>query len=454
MKPLLFQGGKGRDGEKGRLLLMKKRLRRQRLTGYAEKKWYLCRQEWKDTIFSLGNENNAKGGSSMQYYFDGDSNLYGTAGKEFSMPARTKQMGSIENHVKIFVEDYVYTYLYQYGRSGGGKEKLAALIGKHYEIEGQDVLMISGAIQGKGTVQQNGVECFSEETWEYIGGQMQTYFKGMTVVGWVHCQPSFGAFLMARDEGFHKEYFREKWQVLFVIDTMDKLDTFYIYNEDGTGLRQARGYFVYYDRNREMQEYMLENSMIRPREGEGTNRQAEPEALAAEPTEGRARQRRKPSAEERMDAAKEIRRVLQKREKEVKQAKKEHDRVLATVSCVLCVVCVCMGLAMMQSLDRLRMVETELLAMQTSYQTLAEDFEGVKVQSVFAVQQAESIQKAESTAEKVTTKKYTVESGDSLGYISRKFYGDNSGIQRIMEANGLENADMIYEGQALWIPEG
>ncbi|MGN0136530.1 LysM peptidoglycan-binding domain-containing protein [Anaerotignum sp.] len=391
----------------------------------------------------------------MQYYFDGDSNLYGTAGKEFSMPARTKQMGSIENHVKIFVEDYVYTYLYQYGRSGGGKEKLAALIGKHYEIEGQDVLVISGAIQGKGTVQQNGVECFSEETWEYIGGQMQTYFKGMALVGWVHCQPSFGAFLMARDEVFHKEYFKEKWQVLFVVDTMDKLDTFYIYNEDGTGLRQARGYFVYYDKNREMQEYMLENSMIRPKGGEQEEPRRQKEDFPKEPGTERVRQRRKPTAEERMDAAKEIRRVLQKREKKVEQAKKEHDRTLAAVSCVLCVVCVCMGLAMMQSMDRLRTVETELLAVQTSYQTLAEDFEGVKVQSVFAVQQAERQEATEpASTEKVTNKKYIVESGDSLGYISRKFYGDNSGITRIMEANGLKNADMIYEGQALWIPEG
>ena len=236
-----------------------------------------------------------------------------------------------------------------------------------------------------------------------------------------------------------------------MVDTMDKLDTFYIYNEEGKGLRQARGYFVYYDKNREMQEYMMENSMIRPREeAEEGGRQAE--VFAAEQTEGRQRQRRKPTAEERMDAAKEIRKVLQKREKEVKQAKKEHDRVLAAVSGVLCVVCICMGLAMMQSLDRLRMVETELMAMQTSYQTLAEDFEGVKVQSVFAVQQAENVQQS-ATAEKVTNKKYTVESGDSLGYISRKFYGDNSGIARIMEANGLEDADMIYEGQALWIPE-
>ena len=390
----------------------------------------------------------------MEYYFDGDSNLYDKTEKEFSSPARVKQMRSIEGSVKIFVEDYVYTYLYQYGRSGGGREKLAALIGRHYVVNGQETVVISGAIQGKGTIQENGMERFSEETWEYIGGQMQTYFKGMSIVGWVHCQPGFGTFLMAKDESFHREYFREKWQVLFVLDTVDKLDTCYIYNEEGTSLRQARGYFIYYDKNREMQEYMLENSLVRPKETEGEKEQQERKRISAADGEEKAeeRRRRKPTPEERMDAAKDIRRVLKKREAAVKQAKKEHDRLLAAVSCVLCVVCVSLGVAMMQSLDRLRTVETELMAMQTSYETLAEDFEGVKVQQVFAVQQAETqADTAESNTEK--TKKYIVEGGDSLGYISRKFYGDNSGVTRIMDMNGLMDADMIYEGQVLWIPE-
>ena len=251
---------------------------------------------------------------------------------------------------------------------------------------------------------------------------------------------------MAKDEGFHREYFREKWQVLFVLDTVDKLDTFYIYNEEGTGLRQAKGYFVYYDKNREMQEYMLENSMVRPKEEQIREEEVSAAALAEE-----RRERRKPTQEERMDAAQDIRRVLKKREQTAKQAKKERGRLLVAVSCVLCVVCVSLGIAMMQSLDRLRMVETELLTLQTTYQALAEDVEGVKVQRVFAVQQSEPVKDiAESGAEK--TRKYVVEGGDSLGYISRKFYGDNDGIDRIMDLNGLDDADMIYAGQVLWIP--
>ena len=63
-------------------------------------------------------------------------------------------------------------------------------------------------------------------------------------------------------------------------------------------------------------------------------------------------------------------------------------------------------------------------------------------------------QVTEKTEEKEerTNRKYVVEGGDSLGYISRKFYGDNSGIHVIMDTNGLKDADMIYEGQVLWIP--
>ena len=375
----------------------------------------------------------------MEYYFENEKER---EEKAFDTPQRVKQMGGLDGGMKIFVEDYVYTYLYQYGRSGGGREKLAALVGRHYVVNGQETVVISGAIQAKETVQENGVERFTDETWEYIGGQMQKYFAGMSIVGWVHCQPGFGAFLMAKDEGFHREYFKEKWQVLYVLDTVDKLDTFYICNEEGTGLRQARGYFVYYDKNREMQEYMLENSMVKPKEVQVQEEQ-EAEAVLIE----ERRERRKPTQEERLDAAQDIRRVLKKREQAAKQAKKEHDRLLAAVSCVLCVVCVSLGIAMWQSLDRLQMVEQELMAMQSSYQTLAEDFAGVKVQSVFAVQQADTVEEKGEM-----TKKYIVEGGDSLGYISRKFYGDNEGIERIMAANGLENADVIYEGQALWIP--
>ena len=119
----------------------------------------------------------------MQYYFDGDSNLYEyeTKDKPFSMPTKTKQMGSIENGVKIYMEDYVYTYLYQYGRSGGGREKLAVLVGRHYVVDGQDTLVVSGAIQGKATVSR--ISPSEIKSAAYSGCPNQTVFLSMIVIG-------------------------------------------------------------------------------------------------------------------------------------------------------------------------------------------------------------------------------------------------------------------------------
>jgi nucleoid-associated protein YgaU len=47
---------------------------------------------------------------------------------------------------------------------------------------------------------------------------------------------------------------------------------------------------------------------------------------------------------------------------------------------------------------------------------------------------------------------YTVVSGDTLWAISERFYGDGNQYQRIADASGVENPDLIYPGQVLTIP--
>lgn len=47
---------------------------------------------------------------------------------------------------------------------------------------------------------------------------------------------------------------------------------------------------------------------------------------------------------------------------------------------------------------------------------------------------------------------YTVASGDTLWAISERFYGDGSQYQRIADASGVANPDLIRPGQVLTIP--
>ena len=314
----------------------------------------------------------------MQYLFHDDNNLYSAAGEQddVTLPSNIKQIGSIEEDIKIYVEDYVHTYLYQYARSGGNKEKLAALAGRHIVVEGKEVIIISGAIQAKDTKQQRGAESFTEDTWRYINGQMEVYFKGLSLLGWVHTQPGFGTFLMAKDETFHREHFKEPWQVLFVIDSLDKLDTFFIHNAEKTGLRPAKGYFIYYEKNQEMQEYMLDNSLVRPR------LEKQKENIVEEGEE----RRKRPTPEQRMDAAKDIRRVLKKRAKEAEEENRSRLTMLAGVSSILCIACLFMGVSLLNNISRVRKLETEIVTVQNSYYAMAEQLEEAQTQMVFAAQ--------------------------------------------------------------------
>lgn len=413
----------------------------------------------------------------MQFFFNDDSNLYSAVGdeEEATLPSNIKQIGSIEEDIKIYVEDYVHTYLYQYARSGGNKEKLAALAGKRIEVEGKQAIIISGAIQAKDTKQQKGAESFTEDTWRYINGQMEVYFKGLSLVGWVHTQPGFGTFLMAKDEIFHREHFKQPWQVLFVIDSLDKLDTFFIHNVERTGLRPAKGYFIYYDKNQEMQEYMLDNSLVRPR----LEKQESKEVV--EEGGDKVVERRRPTPEERMDAAKDIRRVLKKRAKEAEEENRSRLTMLAGVSSILCIACLFMGVSLLNNISRVRKLETEIATVQNSYYAMAEQLEEAQTQMVFAAQRAEQEQqerlrreaeeraaqqkqeqerkaaeeerkRAEEEEKNKVLATYVVEAGDSLGYISNKFYGTSAGIKDIMSANGISDGNKIICGQTLIIP--
>ena len=51
-----------------------------------------------------------------------------------------------------------------------------------------------------------------------------------------------------------------------------------------------------------------------------------------------------------------------------------------------------------------------------------------------------------------TDKTYTVQAGDTLGAIARKFYGDAGKYPGLAEVNGIQNPHLIHPGQVLTIP--
>lgn len=64
----------------------------------------------------------------------------------------------------------------------------------------------------------------------------------------------------------------------------------------------------------------------------------------------------------------------------------------------------------------------------------------------------EAARSADTQAAKERT--YTVQAGDTLSGIARKFYGDAGKYPGLAAANGIKNPNLIHPGQVLTIPEG
>ena len=60
--------------------------------------------------------------------------------------------------------------------------------------------------------------------------------------------------------------------------------------------------------------------------------------------------------------------------------------------------------------------------------------------------------KHEITVDPSLAQTYTVQAGDNLSKISKRFYGDPNKYMRIAQANGLEDPDKIRPGMELKIP--
>ena len=65
------------------------------------------------------------------------------------LPKNIRQVGTPQGGRRIYVEDYVMTYLNQLAKPGNTYARGAILLGEYKQIEQQGVLFISGAIEAQ-----------------------------------------------------------------------------------------------------------------------------------------------------------------------------------------------------------------------------------------------------------------------------------------------------------------
>jgi hypothetical protein len=206
---------------------------------------------------------------------NGHNNTYG--GKKpdetiydenYKLPKNIRQIGNIPNHNKIiYVEDYVMTFMKQIGQKEPVNCNIAVLLGYFVRTEERKHIFIKGAVEMKQADFNNGIS-FTDESWTSIYESIKKYFTDVEIVGWAIAGSGF--YLDSEDilRKVHMENFNGSDKALLKIDTLEKEEVFYLF--DNNQLVKQGGYYIYYEKNEEMQNYMIDVKNV---VGEETNYQ-------------------------------------------------------------------------------------------------------------------------------------------------------------------------------------
>lgn len=376
------------------------------------------------------------------------------------LPKNIRQIGSPVGHTKVYIEDYVITFLNSLSMDKNTYVRGAILFGEKKTIEDDTIIYVKGAIEGQNLELDLDETVFNDEVWREIYQQKDRLFPGLEVIGWALLRMGFSVRLNDKIKKTHFENFPGEGKVLYMIDDLENEDAFYVYR--GQDMARQSGYYIYYDKNPMMQEYLAER-----REG----------------------MKESENYEKMMENMRDERLIRQFREKVSRKTKssqrKGRFRTFSTAAAVA--VMMIMGGTMYyyaqqdQSINFREVVNGAVNTMGKGVKEQVEDksetTEKTKTVTKVLDTQASTVEKKSTTAVKNTTAaqittakktaataakktnaskykyyKYTVKKGETLVSISRKVYGTQKLVKRIREANALSNQNQIYPGQKLIIP--
>ena len=386
-------------------------------------------------------------------------------------PKNIKQIGDVSSDKKIYIEDYAFTYINSIAYNSPQEEQAGVLLGELAKEGNERCVFVKGVIKAAlGDTSDTGIY-FNENIWNKIYSDTEKYFPDLSVVGWFAVMPEVTDERMARLKKLHLDNFAGNMKTLYLVDTVEKEEHFYLY-ENGT-LKRQKGYVCFYERNYEMQEYMLERSEKKSCEDASDDR-----------------------------VIRNIRNVI--REKEELKEQRKSGSFMYGVSAFLVVVIIVIGINLMNNYEKMRRLNQSVDNLMNQLEgnerggqdgddkdvhdseasgDISVDGNAIKVNRLSgdvypleenstsdkteretvsdnnaASETTQAISESETDASVSSVKTdsysmYTVKQGDTLMGICKRYYGTTTKYQEVMQYNGLDDSDMLYIGQQIKLPE-
>ena len=376
-------------------------------------------------------------------------NMRGNA--DIRRPKNIKQIGDVSSNRKIYIEDYAFTYINSVAYQTPEDEQAGVLLGEVQKSDEEKCLFIKGVIRAKTPENETkqGI-VFNEKIWEKIYAEIEKFFPDLEVVGWFAAMPGITQERFLYLKKLHMDNFSGGMKTMYLVNTCDKEENFYLY-ENGE-LKKQKGYVCFYERNYEMQEYMLE------------------------------RRERKPiESPEKDKVMKSIRSIIQ--EKEEMRQRRKNSVFLYGISSFMAVVVLVIGINLLNSYEKMKKFDTSLSNIALEISNISEKEKSIQTSDnsvsvnkisgdVYPTEAETEITESRTTqsqTEQSQTEKqaesaemvkeadaaqttYIVKKGDTIMSICKKYYGNTEKLNEIIAVNNIEDADKLYIGQEIKLP--
>ncbi|MGN0465877.1 MAG: LysM peptidoglycan-binding domain-containing protein [Lachnospiraceae bacterium] len=171
------------------------------------------------------------------------------------LPKNFRQVGEPKLNKRIYIEDYVMTYLTELAQPENIYARGAILLGTIKDTKEGQAIFIKGAMEAQNLELDLDETIFSNEVWAEIKERRKKYFPNLEIIGWFLSRIGFSVELNDKILRTHMENFAGENKVLYMMDTLEREDAFYFW-EKGE-LKKSDGYYIYYEKNEQMQEYMI-----------------------------------------------------------------------------------------------------------------------------------------------------------------------------------------------------
>lgn len=171
------------------------------------------------------------------------------------LPKNIRQIGERDTVLRLYVEDYVNTYLKRLKPGAGQSLRVGLLLGSREIHEDMPYVFVDGAMEMELLPQDGEKVVFTEEAWKKAYQQVETMFPRRTVQGWFLCAGEGVTLSPLNYWRQHSQYFTGKNQLMYLNSGLDGEEAVCITSSDG--FYQLRGYSIYYERNQLMQDYMI-----------------------------------------------------------------------------------------------------------------------------------------------------------------------------------------------------